>query len=154
MISHAIRDKERNPGHIEDVRVPVRLKLSALWVSVMFMYVYVDIVGFYEPGTINEILGGRVWEFAISQAWALGALALMVIPSLMVLLSVALPARAARWTNLVVASLFVLVSLGNAVGEAWAFYWFGSVVEAALLLLVVFYAWTWPRLVEAGREPR
>jgi hypothetical protein len=107
------------------------------------------IVAFYKPGTIDDILAGRVFEFDISQAWALGALVLMTIPSLMVFLSLALPARVARWTNVVVASLFVLVSIGNAVGETWAFYWFGSAVEAVLLLLIIWYAWTWPRLVES-----
>ena len=54
---------------------------------------YVDIFGFYKPGTIDDILVGHVWEFDISQAWALGALVLMTIPSLMVFLSLALPAR-------------------------------------------------------------
>jgi hypothetical protein len=130
------------------VQIPVRLKLSALWATAMFLYMYVDIFGFYKPGTIEDILVGRVWEFDISQAWTLGALALMTIPSLMVVLSLALPARIARWTNLVTASVFVLVSIGNAVGETWAFYWFGSVVEAALLLLIIRYAWTWPRLAD------
>ena len=46
-----------------DQPVPVRTKLSALWASVMFLYVYVDIFSLYAPGTIDEILVGRVWEF-------------------------------------------------------------------------------------------
>lgn len=129
---------------LEDAPVPVRLKLSALWATVMFLYVYVDIFGFYEPGTIDDILVGRVWEFDISQGWALGALMLMTIPSLMVFLSLVLPAGVTRWANLVVGSLFVLVTIGNPVGETWAYYWLGAVVETALLLLVVRYAWTWP----------
>ena len=137
-----------NSQRLEDVQVPVRLKLSALWVSAMFLYVYVDIFAFYKPGTIDDIMVGRVWEFDITQRWALGALVLMTIPSLMVFLSLGLPARVARWANVVVASLFVLVSIGNAVGETWAFYWFGSAVEAALLLVIIRYAWTWPRLVD------
>jgi len=128
-----------------DVPVPVRLKVSALWVSVMFVYVYVDIFGFYKPGTIEDILAGRVWDFDITQAWAFGGLALMTIPSLMVLLSLALPARVARWANIAIAALFVAVSIGNSVGETWAFFWLGSAVEVALLLLIVRYAWTWPR---------
>ena len=128
--------------------VPVRLKLSALWASVMFLYVYVDIIHFYKPGTIEGILAGQVWKFDISQAWALGALGLMAIPSLMVALSLTLPARVARWTNLVVAALFVPISIGNVLGETWAFYWFGSAVEAALLLMVIRYSWTWPRRVD------
>ena len=136
---------EQDRRRLEDAPIPVRLKLSALWVSVTFFYVYVDIFGFYKPGTIDDILVGRVWEFDITQAWALGALGLMAIPILMVFLSLALPARAARWTNLIVASLFVLVSIANSVGETWAYLWLGSVLEAALLLLIVGYAWKWPR---------
>lgn len=152
---------KQNPRRFEESRVPVRLKLAALWISAMFLYVYVDILAFFKPGTIDDILVGRVWEFRISQAWALGALVLMTIPSLMIFLSLALPARVARMANLVVASLFVPVSIGNVLGETWyAFYWFGSAVETVLLLLIIWYAWTWPRLVDsvaardsAGRAP-
>jgi hypothetical protein len=130
---------------LADPRVPVRSTLSALWVAVMFLYVYVDILAFYKPGTVDGILAGRVWTFDITQGWALGALVLMTVPIAMIVLSQMLPAAAARWTNVVVAALFVLVSLGNAVGETWLFLWLGAVVEAALLLLVVRTAWTWPR---------
>lgn len=129
----------------EEMPATVRLKLSALWASVMFLYVYVDVFAFYMPGTIDDILIGRVWEFDITQGWALGALALMAIPSLMVFLSLALPAVAARRANLVVASVYVLVSIGNVVGETWAFIWLGSALEVTLLLFVVRHAWTWPR---------
>ncbi len=151
-MSTATRSDRQHRRPLEDVPIPVRLKLSTLWVSVMFLYVYVDIFGFYKPGTIPDILRGRVWEFDITQEWALGALALMTIPILMVFLSLALPAAASRWTNIVVASLFFLVSIGNAVGETWVFFWFGSAFEAALLLLVVWYALTWPRPFKAGSE--
>lgn len=148
MTSNALRPDEQNRRGLEDVQVPVRLKLSALWVVTMFLYVYVDIFAFYKPGTIDDILVGRVWEFDISQGWALGALVLMTIPGLMIFLSLTLPARAARMTNLVVASLFVLVSVGNAAGETWAFVWFGSAVESVLLLVIIRYAWSWPRSVD------
>jgi hypothetical protein len=138
---------EQAPGQLVDAQVPVRLKLSALWVTTMFLYVYVDIFGFYKPGTIEDILAGRVSEFDITQAWALGALVLLTIPSLMVFLSLALPAGVARWTNIAIAALFIAVSLGNSVGETWAFFWLGSAVEVVLLLLIIRYAWTWPRKV-------
>ena len=137
---------------LDDARVGIRTKLSALWVAVMFLYVYVDIFAFYKPGTIDGILVGRVWTLDITQAWALGALILMAVPTLMLVLSLTLPAAAARWTNVVVASLFVIVSLSNAVGETWLFLWVGAAVEAALLLLVVRIAWTWPRPLTRASE--
>ena len=57
----------------------------------MFVYVYVDILAFYKPGTVRDILEGRVWEFDITQGWALGVLVLMTVPSL--LASLLLPPR-------------------------------------------------------------
>ncbi len=50
--------------------VPVQVRLAALWASTMFLYVYVDIIAIYQPGTVRDILRGRVWEFDISQGWA------------------------------------------------------------------------------------
>src|SRR5919199_2746704 len=133
------------PRELEDVKIYVKLKLAALWASVMFVYVYVDIIGFFKPGLIQDILAGRVWQFEITQTGALAALVLMTVPSLMVYLSLALPARANRWTNIVVASLYVPVSIFNVIGEAWVFYfWFAVIVEVVLLSLAIRYAWTWP----------
>ncbi len=133
------------PRALEDIKVHVKLKLAALWASVMFIYLYVDVLGFFKPGVIEDILAGVVWEFEITQTWALVALVLMTIPSLMVFLSLALPARANRWTNIVVAALYVPVSIFNVIGEAWVFYfWVAVIVEVALLALAIRYAWTWP----------
>ena len=133
------------PRDLEDVKVHVKLKLAGLWASFMFMYVYVDVIGFFKPGFIENILAGFMWEFEITQTLLVGALALVTIPSLMVFLSLALPARANRWTNIVVAALYVPVSIFNVIGEAWVFYfWSAVIVEVALLALVIRYAWTWP----------
>ncbi|HSK97378.1 MAG TPA: DUF6326 family protein [Euzebyales bacterium] len=82
-----------------ELRVQGQLKLAALWTSFMFMYAYADVLGLYLPGVIEDILAGTVWQFEISQTWALGAFVLMMVPILMVFLSVALPARANRMTN-------------------------------------------------------
>ena len=52
---------------LEDQPIPVRAKLAAAWTSFMFLYVYVDIIAFFRPGTIDEILVGKIWEFDVSQ---------------------------------------------------------------------------------------
>jgi len=105
-----------NPASVlEDMKSPVQVKLAALWATLMFVYVYVDILSFYRPGVIDDILAGTVWKLEITQTWALGALGLMTIPILMVFLSLVLPAQANRMTSIIVASLYVVVSIGNAV---------------------------------------
>jgi hypothetical protein len=130
----------------DDQPVPVRAKLAAAWTSFMFLYAYVDILNFYTPGTVTDILDGRVFEFDLSQTFSTSALALVSVPALMIVLSVLLPAGANRVTNLAVAAIYVPVTVFNLVGDSWVFFYgLGVVLELALLALVVRYAWTWPR---------
>ncbi len=133
---------------LDEARLPVRAKLVAAWTSFMFLYAYVDIIGFYVPGKIEDILVGVIFEFDITQTLLTGFLTLMAIPILMVVLSATLPARASRITNLVVASVQVPYAMFNAVGESWTYYYWGAVVlEVILLAVILRLAWTWPRRV-------
>lgn len=131
---------------LEDPRIPVKAKLAAAWTSFMFLYVYVDILAFYKPGVVEGILVGKMWEFDVSQSVLTTGLAFMAIPIFMVALSMTLPARANRITNLIVASWQVPFAAFNVVGESWTvFYGLGLALELILLALILRYAWTWPR---------
>ncbi|WP_102192984.1 DUF6326 family protein [Microbacterium aurantiacum] len=134
---------------LEEQQVPVRAKLAAAWTSFMFLYIYVDILAFYKPGVVDDILIGVVWEFDITQTWAITALTLLAIPIFMVVLSMTLPARASRIANLIVASIQVPFAAFNAVGElgeSWMYFYFlGVALELIVLALILRYAWTWPR---------
>ncbi len=131
---------------LHDPPVPVRAKLAAAWASVMFFYIYVDYLHLYRPGVIDDILAGVVFEFDISQTFVVISLMLVGIPALMILLSMTLPARVNRTLNLVVASLYIPVSVFNVVGESWIlFYGLGVVIEVILLAYILRSAWTWPR---------
>jgi hypothetical protein len=103
----------------------------------MLLYLYVDHFALFIPGVLEDVLVGKMGPFPTTQGSLLAAMALMTIPILMVFLSPALPAKANRWTNVVVGILYTVVVIGNIVGESWAFYLFGSIVEVALLALVV-----------------
>ena len=136
---------------LEDQRIPVRAKLAAAWTSFMFLYAYVDILNFFKPGVIVDILAGKVFEFDVSQTLLTTFLALMAIPIFMVVLSMTLPARATRITNLIVASVQVPYAAFNVVGESWTYFYtgppfrLGLVLELILLAVILRYAWTWPR---------
>jgi Family of unknown function (DUF6326) len=104
---HTTRNGPQSRTPLESLRMPVQAKLAAAWVSFMFLYVYVDILGFYKPGVVDDILVGVVWEFDITPTWAITALTLLAMPILMVVLSMTLPARANRISNLVVAAIQV-----------------------------------------------
>ncbi|AVM01347.1 hypothetical protein C6V83_14960 [Gordonia iterans] len=137
---------------LHDPPVPVPVTLAAAWTCVMFLYAYVDIIAFFKPGVVDDILDGVVWEFDVGQPLLTVFLALMAIPIFMILLSITLPARANRLTNLVVAAIQVPYAAFNAVGESWTyFYGLGVALEMIVLALIIRFAWTWPRtVVEPG----
>ncbi len=131
---------------LEDRQLPVQAKLAAAWTGVMFLYAYVDIIAYFKPGVIDDILAGKVWEFDVSQTLLTTFLALMAIPIFMVVLSMTLPARANRITNLIVASVQVPYAAFNVVGESWTyFYGLGVALEVIVLAVILRFAWTWPR---------
>jgi hypothetical protein len=130
---------------MQDLKVNVKIKLSALWATAMFLYIYVDYFYLYVPGGLEKIIAGKMGPFQTNQVALLAALTLMMIPSLMIILSLTLPPKANRWTNIIVGILKTVVVIGAAIGESWAFYIFGSIVEVVLTLLVVWYAWKWPK---------
>ena len=142
---------------LEELRLPVRAKLAAAWSSLMFLYVYVDILNFFKPGVIDDILAGIVHEFDTGPTFVALALTLMAIPSLMILLSATLPARLNRIVNLVVAALFIPVTIYNVAGEeSWAYaYFYGLSIGLELLLLafILRTAWTWPRHTTSPAAP-
>jgi uncharacterized protein DUF6326 len=144
--SHTALENPPSQSTLEDLRMPVQAKLAAAWTSFMFLCAYVDILGFFKPGTIDDILVGTVWEFDVNQVFMVVALSLMAVPILMVFLSMTLPARANRLMNLIVAPIYVVVSAFNALGESWTYYYTLSIgLEVIVLALIVRYAWTWPR---------
>jgi membrane-bound metal-dependent hydrolase YbcI (DUF457 family) len=139
---------------LTDTQIDVKLKLAAVWTAFMFFYIYVDYFTLYKPGTLAEIQSGSIFMFEITQTFLMAGLVLVSIPMLMVVLSVMLPPRLNRWLNIVVALVYVPVSLFNLLGESYAYLYYGAGIEVVLLGLVVWYAWNWPRTPEAASSPR
>ena len=138
--------RTKTPNPLDNPPIPVRAKLAAAWTRFMFLYIYVDYFHLYKPGALDDILAGRVFEFDISPTFLVIGLAVIAVPSLMIVLSVILPARANRVINLVVASVYIPFSMFNAVGESWMyFYGLGVVLEVIVLAVILRSAWTWPR---------
>ena len=124
--------------------VPVKLKLAALWTSVMFLYIYADYFGLYIPGALQKMIAGRMGPLGpTTQGVLLGASTMMAIPSVMIFLSVALKPAINRWLNIIFGALFTLIILITM--WSWYFYIFYGVIEIALTVAVVYYAWTWPK---------
>jgi hypothetical protein len=130
----------------EDIKVNVKLKLASLWASFMFLYIYVDYFHLYMPGSLKDILAGKVFVFNISYVFLMIAMFFVAIPVLMIFLSVALPAKINRLTNIIVSIILIPYMLFNLVGEAWLHMYFAAVIEVVLLCLIIRYAWKWSRI--------
>lgn len=148
----------RTTTDYRDFWVNPRLKIAALWTSMLFLFVCVDLFSMYRSDVRADIEAGKIAVFTIGQGYLLGVMVYVAVPSLMVFLSLVLPVKVNRMTNIVLAVLYAVTIAGSAVGE-WNYFILGSLIEAALLVAIAFYAWTWPRATqsvatsaEEGRE--
>ena len=130
-------------SEMEEVRISVKIKLSALWGALMFLYIYADILSLYRPGKLEAALAGRMGPFSVTQGSLFTAALLMLIPAVMVFGSLALKPRVGRWVNIVLGVLYTAVNVSNLVGETWAFYILFGLAEVALTLLIAWTAWQW-----------
>ena len=132
---------------LEDVQVNVKIKLSALWVTVMFCYAYGDILGFMKPGAIEHYIKGiGATGSPITQVTLLGIAIFMAIPSVMVFLSLTLKPKANRWANIILGIVYTCaVPLTLLVPGTSAYYIFLTIVEVVLTALIVWHAWKWPK---------
>ncbi len=129
---------------LQDVKINVKMKLSGLWVAVMLLYIYGDIFGFYKPGHIEEVIAEEVPLG--SQISLVGAAVLMAIPAIMVFLSLTLKPKANRWTNIILGIIYTGVMIFTIfLPGAWAYYILLGIVEIVLTVLIVWYAWKWPK---------
>lgn len=135
---------DAGPRTLEDVKVPVRLKLSALWASMMFLFAYGDIFTGYRTDVIEDLRAGELGGFEVNEAFLLATSIYVAIPSLMVFLSLVLRPAVDRRTNLVVGAVYAVTIALSAIGEGWAYFIFLSVVEVVLAVLIVWNAWRWP----------
>ena len=131
---------DRNTAH-HDHPIDTRLKISALWTAMLFIFAYVDLFSLYRPDFRADIESGKVAAFAINQTFLFFVTLYIVIPSLMIYLTLVMRPSLNRLVNIVVAAFYAVTITGGAVGE-WNYYVLGSVIEALLLAVVVHHAWT------------
>jgi len=130
---------------LEDVRIGVRVKISALWIAMLFLFAYGDIFGFLRRGTIEDVIAGQISGFEITQTFVFAISVYIAIASAMVFLTLVLTPRLNRWVNIFLPILYIVSIAASAIGDDWAYFYFLSIVESALLLLIIWYAWRWPR---------
>ena len=129
--------------------IPVRMKLSALWASAMFCYIYGDYFWLYYPGKLQDMLAGNMPPFGpVTEGVLLGTTIAMTIPALMIFLSLVLRHGPNRWANIILGVLYSLFVAATMPGTA-AFYLFLGTVDILLTATIVWYAWRWRKAAAA-----
>ncbi len=143
---------EERSGDLQPFYVNVRIKISALWTALLFVFAYLDIFSLYRPDFRAEMAAGEISGFPIGEGFLLAITVYVLIPSLMVFGSLVLRPRVSQVVNIAASVIYGLTILVGAIGE-WNYYILGSAAEIALLGAIVYYAWTWPRLAPATSSP-
>jgi hypothetical protein len=123
----------------------VRLKISALWIAMLFLFAYGDIFGFLQPGRLEEVMRGEISGITITQTFLVAVSVYIAVASLMVFLTLVLRPAAGRWTNIVLPVLYIVSIAASVIGETAAYFWLLSITEVVVLAAIVWLAWTWPR---------
>lgn len=132
-------------GKMEEIKV----RLSTLWIFVMFNYIYADIYGLtFNPVLKKELtaqlLSGYIGSMQITQGFVLITAILMETAIAMVLLSRVLKYRANRWANISIGLLQTAFVSWSLLGETpTLFYAFFAAIEIVCTLFIAWYAWSW-----------
>jgi len=115
-----------------------RIILSGLWVALMLIYLLGDVLRLYAGDVTPGELAGR----RASQGMWLVIAAIMLVPIVMVVMSLALPFPAVGWLNIAVA---VLVVAFNIIGLPYKGMYdnFLILVSFGFNLATAWTAWTW-----------
>jgi len=136
----------RPTQQFRDTQIDVKIVLSGLWVAMLFLFAFVDIFGFFRSDIIEGALAGGVPGpgITINQAFLAAATGFIVIPSLMVVVSLLMPAKLNRRLNIGVSIFYAVLIAALCIGESWIYYLLGSFFEVVLLLMAARTAWRWP----------
>lgn len=139
-----VPDKLTAKAKLEPFNVNVRIKISALWASMLFVFLYVDLFSLYRPDVRADIEAGEIGGFTVNQWFLFGITVYAVVPSLMVFCALILRPQANRIANIALSIMYALTIIAGAIGE-WNYYILGSAIEVVLLAAIVYYAWSWPK---------
>lgn len=117
--------------------VPLQVKLSALWGSLMGLYIYNDYFKLYRPGVLAGMSAGQMGPLGHAGDGVLLAVSiLLALPALMIALSVLLPLRASCWLNLALALAYTAIEGLTLIG-AYPAYQIVVAFEIAVTLTIM-----------------
>jgi hypothetical protein len=125
-----------------DNPVNPRVLISGLWVTMLFVFAYVDIFALFRADVLENALTGKVPPFDVSQTFLALTTLYIIIPSFMIALTLVLPRKINRPANIILAIFYSVTIIGGCIGETWIYYLMGSAVEVVLLAIIAWKSWS------------
>jgi hypothetical protein len=133
---------------LTNYEINVKIKLAALWTTLMFLYIYADYFGLMTPGAIEEMIDLKTPVGPTTPGLLVIFSVLLIVPALMIFLSVFLKPQFNKWFNIVVALFYTGISILiiiSGIGNEWqTFFVLYNVVEVVVFMLIIWQAWNWP----------
>lgn len=124
------------------IRIDPRVKLSLLWIFVVLLMVYADIVSLMDPtSAIRERMVGT----PMSAGFLLAGAAVMIISIAPVILSWVLNYKVNRWVSTVIGAFMIQQIIAGGHGPYYVLF---ETVEVAFILLTIWFTWKWKPVVE------
>lgn len=133
---------------LEDVKVPVKVKLAGLWASVMFLYIYGDYFYMYVPGKLEAMAQSDLGIGRATDTLLLAVSTMMALPSLMIFLSLVLPPQINRWLNVLLGLAYSAIVLLTMRGAPPFYLLFGT-LDIVMTLVIAWTALTWGKQASA-----
>ncbi len=120
----------------------MKIKLSTLWIVVLFNITFRDFHEFLRSGYLEELLVMTSNGAQVSQGVLLASAVVLQIPIGMIFLTQILNARVSRWVNIIGAIIMIVgtiaANLTPDLDDAFFF-----TIACAAMCTIIWYAWRW-----------
>jgi hypothetical protein len=142
---------------LQDSSIDIRIKLAALWTSLVLCYLYGDYFELYTPGKVTSLISGD--GILDTPAKLFAATLVLVAPSIMVPVTVIVRPPIVRASSVVLGIGFAVTTILIAISSLTSWYGFYvllAAVESVIAGTIAVMAWKWPTTVvpsSTGPEP-
>ena len=120
----------------------IRSRLSALWVFVLINMLLQDVHELLRAGQLEEMISGVVNGTRVTEELLLVAGIVLEVPIAMVVLSLVLTRRVARWAHTVASVLLIGAIISGGVRDLDDYFF--TAMKIIGLAAIVWYSWRWP----------
>ena len=121
----------------------MKMKISTLWIVVLFNMTFRDFHEFLRTGYLEELLAMTSNGAEVSQGLLLAAAIVLQIPIGMIFLTQVLNVKVSRWANMIGAIIMIAgIVVNNLTPDLDDIFFYA--VACAAMFAIIWYAWTQP----------